>query len=256
MQHIRLYLFTTLLGVTGVLISAKASVVTFVDVVRVIDGDTVEIKTDGSLQRVRLLGIDAPEIDQEWGETAQQQLGQLIEGRRAILRDSDSNDRYGRTLGSLAVDDTDAGLYLLENGLAWHFASYWQSGLPSDWNNAYKQAQSQAEYDRLGLWSTLSPVPPSTWRKHKYEVQRDKWLTYHESLEATSAELQETFSKLKRRLIDRELTPKAVNHNKKVHPLSENNFIEEKESPTWWQLFVKLGEGISRWIAALFRTFS
>lgn len=78
MQHIRLYLFTTLLGVTGVLISAKASVVTFVDVVRVIDGDTVEIKTDGSLQRVRLLGIDAPEIDQEWGETAQQQLGQLL----------------------------------------------------------------------------------------------------------------------------------------------------------------------------------
>lgn len=60
MQHIRPYLFASLIGVTGALASAKASVVTLVDVVRVIDGDTVEIKANGSLQRVRLLGIDAP----------------------------------------------------------------------------------------------------------------------------------------------------------------------------------------------------
>lgn len=97
---------------------------TMVDVVRVIDGDTVEIKIDGSLQKLRLQGIDAPEIDQEWGQEARQQLKNLAEGQRAIVRDSGLKDRYGRTLGSLAVDGTDAGLFLIEKGFAWHFETY------------------------------------------------------------------------------------------------------------------------------------
>lgn len=208
MQHIRPYLFASLIGVTGALASAKASVVTLVDVVSVIDGDTVEVKTDsGPLNRVRLLGIDAPENDQAWGKAARKQLKQLIEERHAILWDSGLKDRNGRTLGSLAINETDVGLYLIERGLAWHFEAHGKAKLPDDWNEAYRLAQMEAKYDNVGLWASLRPVPPWTWRKHKYEVQRDRWFTYHDSLEGTSAELQETFSKLEHRFLNRDLMP-------------------------------------------------
>lgn len=231
----------------------KASVVSIVDVVRVIDGDTVEIKSDGSLRRLRLLGVDAPEADQSWGTEAVQELKILIEGKRAFLRDSGLKDGYGRALGSLAVDDMDVGLILLEKGLAWHFEPQRQSTLPADWNAAYKLAQEEAKYESVGLWSSSSPVPPWVWRKHQYEIERNKWYSYSESLEGATEELQNTIARFSRVLFDDEASQGQAPASK-APAVDKDNFIEEKEPPTWWQLFIKLGEGISRWISAFFRT--
>lgn len=253
MTLFRQFALASLIVATGAWALAKASVVTMVDVVRVIDGDTVEIKIDGSLQKLRLQGIDAPEIDQEWGQEARQQLKNMAEGQKAIVWDSGLKDRYGRTLGSLAVDGTDAGLFLIEKGFAWHFETYGQMKLPEDWNTAYRLAQEEANYESLGVWSSASPVPPWTWRKHKYEIQRIEWYSYSESLQGVTAELQETFSKFGRVIFDED--SELGTTKKKASPaLDRDNFIEEKEPPTWWQLFVKLGEGISRWISALLRS--
>ena len=49
---------------------AEAATVVSVDVVRAIDGDTLVVTVDDSLRKLRRLGIDAPEYDQDGGMAA------------------------------------------------------------------------------------------------------------------------------------------------------------------------------------------
>lgn|GEM_PF-6992133 len=87
-------------------------------VVRVVDGDTIDIRDDnrGRL-RIRVLGIDTPETKKPgytigcWGPQATQfAVDELLEQRVALITDptQDTNDRYGRTLAYLvkATDGT------------------------------------------------------------------------------------------------------------------------------------------------------
>ena len=67
MQRLRSILAISLIPVTLPIASTEAATVVSVDVVRVIDGDTLVIAFDDSLRKLRLLGIDAPEYDQDGG---------------------------------------------------------------------------------------------------------------------------------------------------------------------------------------------
>lgn len=83
---------------------------------RVIDGDTVELANG---DRVRLLGIDTPEVGECHANTATQRMRDLVEGREvALVRDGRNADRYDRLLRYIDVDGTDAGLTLIQEGLA------------------------------------------------------------------------------------------------------------------------------------------
>lgn len=92
-------------------------------VTRVIDGDTLELK---SRERVRLIGIDAPEEGHCGYQLATDTLRTLVEGRVVVLvagADEDA-DRYGRLLRYVNVDvtrgsdGTDVGLALLQANMA------------------------------------------------------------------------------------------------------------------------------------------
>lgn len=83
---------------------------------RVIDGDTVELSTG---ERVRLLGIDAPERGECHFGTASERMTALVEGRSVTLtRDRRDTDRYDRLLRYIDIEGTDAGLTLIKEGLA------------------------------------------------------------------------------------------------------------------------------------------
>ena len=86
-------------------------------VVDVIDGDTIDVEGVG---RVRLVGVDTPEIgDCGYGE-ARAQLAALVLGESVVLVPGgvDDRDRYDRLLRYVDVDGMDAGLLLIEEGLA------------------------------------------------------------------------------------------------------------------------------------------
>ena len=52
---------------------------------KVVDGDTIHLTDDnGKLYKVRLLGIDAPEMDQSFGFESRKMLVNLVEGERAV----------------------------------------------------------------------------------------------------------------------------------------------------------------------------
>ena len=85
-------------------------------VVRVVDGDTVQL---GNGETVRLVGIDAPEVGECGYEQATEALADLVLDRdvRLTIFDED-RDQYGRLLRYVDIAAVDAGLQLIERGLA------------------------------------------------------------------------------------------------------------------------------------------
>src|SRR5262245_4941136 len=89
----------------------------------VIDGDTLEIHA----QRIRLLGIDAPESPQycyfpdgkKWrcGQTAALQLQDFI-GNKTVTCEKKGKDRYRRIVAVCFAGGDDLGAWLVENGWA------------------------------------------------------------------------------------------------------------------------------------------
>ena len=88
-------------------------------VVRVIDGDTFEVRIgQGSPVRVRVIGYDAPEKDEPFGDTATKFLKALLEGREVLLEsDVQALDRYGRRLYHVWLPQTLLSELMLLSGL-------------------------------------------------------------------------------------------------------------------------------------------
>lgn len=89
-------------------------------VTRVVDGDTVDVRRGSTTERVRVIGIDTPERGECGYEPAASALGALILNEEVALTPGarDDRDRYDRLLRYLDTGDIDAGLYLIEQGLA------------------------------------------------------------------------------------------------------------------------------------------
>ena len=88
-------------------------------VIRVIDGDTVDIVLSGERQRVRYIGINTPERNEPCYEQATQANIDLVLGKTVrLVKDKSDTDRYGRLLRYLFVDDIFVNKVLVEQGLA------------------------------------------------------------------------------------------------------------------------------------------
>jgi micrococcal nuclease len=90
-------------------------------VTRVIDGDTIEVAgPDGTLERVRLIGIDTPERGECGFDAATERMRQMVQGRNVTLTPGarSDRDRFGRLLRYVEVDGIDTGYTLIAEGLA------------------------------------------------------------------------------------------------------------------------------------------
>lgn len=83
----------------------------WIDLNRVIDGDTIEVKIEGKTEVVRLIGIDAPEMDEKTKQKAiesKQYLENLLKNQKIYLeKDETQNDRdiYQRMLRYVFLED-------------------------------------------------------------------------------------------------------------------------------------------------------
>ena len=98
---------------------------TTVDVLRVIDGDTIVVEIDGRPERVRYIGIDTPEMNDEREAIvalAQDATGaneRLVGGKSVRLEfDVQQRDKYGRLLAYVWVGDTMVNEELVREGFA------------------------------------------------------------------------------------------------------------------------------------------
>lgn len=133
-------------------------------VVGVTDGDTITLLDASQVQyKIRLSGIDAPEKKQAFGNASKKSLSDLVYGK-VVSVNWDKQDRYGRTVGKVLVNGTDANLAQIKNGYAWFYKKY-QNELVLQDRLDYLHAQEAAELGRLGLWSDEQPTPPWDFRK-------------------------------------------------------------------------------------------
>lgn len=131
--------------------------------VRVIDGDTVEvIPVEGKSERVRLLGIDAPEAKQDYGIESTNALIQCVSNTQITIEWT-NRDRYDRLLGKVIANKIDCNLNQVKKGLAWHYKEYQSNQTPFD-RIEYNNAEIDARSKHLGLWLSMKPVKPSDYR--------------------------------------------------------------------------------------------
>lgn len=135
-------------------------------VVKVADGDTVTILDANNTQhKIRLLGIDAPESKQAFGQRSKQKMSDLVFGKM-VNAECVNTDRYGRNLCKVLVNGIDANFELVKAGLAWHYKQYQSSQTARD-RRAYSQAELDARHGKIGLWSDPHAIAPWDFRRKK-----------------------------------------------------------------------------------------
>jgi endonuclease YncB( thermonuclease family) len=135
-------------------------------VVAVSDGDTITV-LDETKQRhvIRLMGIDAPEKAQAFGQSSKESLSELVFNKEVSITWF-KKDRYGRTVGQVRLDDTDVCLEQIKRGLAWHYKQYEREQSVED-RLRYADAEKEARITSTGLWTDSSAVEPSKFRRNK-----------------------------------------------------------------------------------------
>ena len=138
------------------------------------DSDVLLLKlTDGEQKRIRLNGIDAPELQQGSGTKSREQLESLVRGRRLRVV-TQGEDRTGQIIGDVYVRISEGGpetllnLELVERGWAWHFVRF----APD--NRVLAEAEQRARAGKKGLWSEPSPLAPWDWRRQQNEQPKKK----------------------------------------------------------------------------------
>lgn len=134
-------------------------------VVGIQDGDTITILRNGRQARVRLDGVDCPELGQPFGRNARERVSALAFGQVVVVRESSGRagrDRYRRVLGQVILPDgRNLNRLLVAEGLAWWYRRY----APRDVGLA--GLEERAREARLGLWADEDPEPPWLWRSQR-----------------------------------------------------------------------------------------
>lgn len=127
-------------------------------VTAVVDGDTIDVTTpDGDELRVRLIGIDAPEIGRDgaatdcYGEEAREFVDELLYGHQVMLMTDDTQgdvDKYGRLLRYVIIDEHLAEDIIISAGYAREY-TYDQPYVHRDSHLAGERAAQIAD---AGLW--------------------------------------------------------------------------------------------------------
>ena len=127
--------------------------------IRVVDGDTIRAEAKGKEIKIRLVEIDAPEMNQPFGAQSKNFLKRLLNEKDVTLI-SQGEDRYGRTLGEIYANGESANALMIKSGFAWVYDRYVKD------SSLYKY-QDQAKAENLGLWRAKDPIAPWVWRKQK-----------------------------------------------------------------------------------------
>src|SRR3989344_4340658 len=128
-------------------------------VLKIIDGDTIDIETPEKAERLRLIGIDTPEtVDprkdvQCFGIEASNKAKELLGGKLVSLESDETQgdrDKYKRLLRYVFLPDgTNFNLYMISEGYAFEYTY----ANPYKYQFDFRQAQKLAMENEKGLWS-------------------------------------------------------------------------------------------------------
>ena len=125
------------------------------------DGDTCRIKTDQDVIKVRLSGIDAPEIKQPLGKDARDFMNNQLRGKNLKLECTGKS--WDRKVCAIFADGSDVQEKIVRVGLAREYRQY--SG------GKYSTAEAYAKGNGLGIWGLKNKTSPYCSRKRNSKKQ-------------------------------------------------------------------------------------
>ncbi|WP_255535106.1 thermonuclease family protein [Cellulophaga sp. E16_2] len=129
-------------------------------IIRILDGDTVEVLYGELPIKLRLAHIDCPEKrgKQPFGNKAKLALSDLCFGQMVQIDSDKKFDRNGRLIGVIFnADGLNVNKEMVRLGMAWHYKKY------SD-DMSYDQLEKEARKDKVGLWIEPNPIAPWNFR--------------------------------------------------------------------------------------------
>jgi endonuclease YncB( thermonuclease family) len=125
----------------------------------VVDGDTMHVRPSngGAVHKIRISGMDAPEICQIGGAASRQALQARVLRRSVTLRMQGVDD-YGRDLALIYLSGEDVGQWMVQRGHAWSYRYLRDSG-------PYVQEEVHAKLLGRGLFAEMSPEYPREFRR-------------------------------------------------------------------------------------------
>ncbi|PVH33445.1 hypothetical protein PAHAL_8G005200 [Panicum hallii] len=107
--------------------------------------------------RIRMRGVDAPELKMANGNESKNALVKLIGGKRVTIYVY-GQDQFGRYVGDIYCDGVFIQEKMLKNGHVWHFKTY-------DKRPEFAQWEREARAARRGLFASENPEKPWDWRR-------------------------------------------------------------------------------------------
>ena len=150
-SRLSLFWFVAIIGLIApwavqVLHSQETTTTRDCTVSSVYDGDTMRVKCDGELMKVRLHCIDTPEMGQRpWGKESRDYLRELATLRSSVQIKGHKKDRYGRLIGVVLKDGENLNLVMVREGQAAVYVKYCH-------DRSYYQAEIQAKEADRGVW--------------------------------------------------------------------------------------------------------
>jgi micrococcal nuclease len=141
----------------------------YVKVIGVNDGDTITILWGGKREKVRLIGIDAPELQQSlWGQRAKRYLSELVSTSQWTVSldfDVEKRDVHGRLLSYVWTSDKKMiNVQMLSEG----YAMLYTFSPNIRYVDEFKKAQEEARRKSLGIWGRggLKKTPREYRKEH------------------------------------------------------------------------------------------
>uniref|UniRef100_A0A0E0BMR8 TNase-like domain-containing protein n=1 Tax=Oryza glumipatula TaxID=40148 RepID=A0A0E0BMR8_9ORYZ len=120
--------------------------------------------------RIRMRGIDAPELKMPYGKESRNALVKLIGGKSVKIYVYDL-DQFGRYVGDIYCNNLFIQEQMLKNGHAWHFKTY-------DKRPEFARWEREARAANRGLWASGNPEKPWVWRRDQRNARQDAIQVY------------------------------------------------------------------------------
>lgn len=157
----------SLVVILSCFISADASSL-FGKVIEVNSGDVITIFNLNRPVRVKLMGVDAPEMNQAFGDIAKKHLSDLVL-EKSVLVEYAGIAADSSLTGRVLLNDADIGAQMIRDGAAWFEPKTGYRLTPTN-REVYQQSELAARNEKRGLWQEENPVAP--WEFVKAEAMR------------------------------------------------------------------------------------
>ena len=129
---------------------------------RIIDGDSLIVRTGARTLEIRLWGIDAPEYDQPGSSGAKKKLSDLVLGNTVSIVIKYA-DKYGRYVALLTSSGVSVNEEMVATGNSWVHDYFCRETICRKWSLLEERARTE----RRGLWQGDNPIPPWQWKRKR-----------------------------------------------------------------------------------------